>query len=200
MSDYCTPAEAARLLGIDGNSVRLAIRQGRLPATKVDAHWLILVADLEHYRDTYPPRRGRPPGRPSAPRPRDPAERRTPPPRPRRVDPNAPVLPATRPPDIRERDWTALMRRVRDGATYAEIAAELQVSKQRAQQLVTRAADMVRSPELAGLGGAVRHALVAGGYTTRDAVAQARDDDLLRLKGMNMAKLRAVRRVIPRAD
>ena len=92
------------------------------------------------------------------------------------------------------------MRRVRDGATYAEIAAELQVSKQRAQQLVTRAADMVRSPELAGLGGAVRHALVAGGYTTRDAVAQARDDDLLRLKGMNMAKLRAVRRVIPRAD
>ena len=193
MRDWYTPAEAARYLGIDPNSVRLAIRQKRLPATKVGGHWRIHAADLQHYRDTYPPRRGRLPGKRSAIEPRVPALL------PPQVDPNALVLPATRPADVRERDWTTLERHFRDGVTYDAIAAELHVSRSRVGQIIGRARDVLRSPELASLGSNMRRTLVAGGYTTRDAVAQARDVDLLRLKGMNMGKLRALRRVIPRA-
>ncbi len=45
----------------------------------------------------------------------------------------------------------------------------------------------------------IRRALVLGGYTTREAVARAGDADLLCLKRMSAARLRAVRAVIPRA-
>ncbi len=45
----------------------------------------------------------------------------------------------------------------------------------------------------------IQQALVLGGYTTREAVARASDDDLLLLKRMSPVRLREVRTVIPRA-
>ncbi len=58
----------------------------------------------------------------------------------------------------------------------------------------------LRYPDLADLPAAARGLLVRGGYTTREAIAQASDADLLLLKGLNSARLRAVRAVIPRAE
>ena len=50
------------------------------------------------------------------------------------------------------------------------------------------------------LPGGTRRALMLGGYTTREAIARASDADLLLLKGLNTARLRVVRAVIPRAE
>ena len=110
------------------------------------------------------------------------------------------VLPETRPASVSGRAWTALVRHVRDRVPYAELAAELQVSTGRAFQLAAQAAAVLRYPELVDLPAAARHTLVLGGYTTRAAVACATDAELLRLKEMSPARLRAVRAVIPRAE
>ena len=69
-----------------------------------------------------------------------------------------------------------------------------------ARQLAAQATAALRYPDLADLPSVVRQALVVGGYTTREAVAQASDADLLSLKRMSAARLRAVRAVIPRAE
>ena len=110
------------------------------------------------------------------------------------------VLPDVRPASVSERAWLALVRHVRDRVTYAALAAELDVSLHTARQLAAQAAAALRYPDLADLPAAARRALVLAGYTTREAVARASDTDLLRLKRMSTARLRAVRAVIPRAE
>lgn len=47
---WFTPAEVANQTGVTGHAVRLAIREGRLPATKIDGRWQISPADLVAYR------------------------------------------------------------------------------------------------------------------------------------------------------
>ena len=83
---------------------------------------------------------------------------------------------------------------------YAALGAEWHVAPSTAEQLAARAAGALRYPSLADLPSAARRALVLGGYTTREAVARASDADLLLLKGLNTARLREVREVIPRAE
>jgi hypothetical protein len=92
-----------------------------------------------------------------------------------------------------------LVRHVRDRVPYTTLAAELGVSDHSARQLAAQAAEALRYPDLAELPGVARRALVVGGYTTREAVAQASDADLLRLKRITPARLGAVRAVIPHA-
>lgn len=41
---------AATRLGVTDSAVRMAIRQGRLPADQVDGRWRIAREDVEHYR------------------------------------------------------------------------------------------------------------------------------------------------------
>ncbi len=118
----------------------------------------------------------------------------------RQFDAGALRLPDVRPAGISERAWLALVRHVRDRVPYTALGPELHVSSDVAGQLAAQAAAALRYPELADLSGDVRHVLVAGGYTTRQAVAEASDADLLRLYRMSMARLRAVRAVIPRAE
>ena len=110
------------------------------------------------------------------------------------------VLPDVRPASVSERAWAVLVRHVRGRVPYAALAAELGVSLHTARQLAAQAASALRYPDLATLSSGTRRALVLGGYTTREAVARASDDDLLILKGMGAARLRAVRAVIPRAE
>ena len=118
----------------------------------------------------------------------------------RQFDEDTLRLPDVRPASISERAWLALVRHVRDRVTYTALAAELDVSLHTARQLAAQAAAALRYPDLADLPSVVRQALVVGGYTTREAVAQASDADLLSLKRMSPARLRAVRAVIPRAE
>ena len=110
------------------------------------------------------------------------------------------VLPDVRPAAASERAWTVHVRHVRDRVPYVALAAELRVSHDVAQRLAAQAAAALRYPDLADLPSASRRALVLAGYTSREAVAQASDADLLLLKGMRTARLREVRAVIPRAE
>jgi hypothetical protein len=110
------------------------------------------------------------------------------------------VLPDTRPGSVSERAWAVLVRHVRDRVPYAALAAELGVSEHTAGQLADQAAAALRYPDLADVPSGVRRALELGGYTTREAIAQASDADLLMLKRMSPARLREVRAVIPRAE
>ena len=109
------------------------------------------------------------------------------------------ALPDVRPAALDERAWAVLVRHVRDRVPYTALAAELRVSQHTARQLAAQAAAALQYPDLADLPSVVRQALVLGGYTTREAVARASDADLLRLKRMSTARLRAVRAAIPRA-
>src|SRR3712207_6200237 len=108
-------------------------------------------------------------------------------------------LPDTRPAGISERAWAVLVRHVRDRVPYTALAAELRISQHTAGQLAAQAAAALRYPDLADLPSVIRRALVLAGYTSREAVAQASDDDLLLLKRMSPARLREVRTVIPQA-
>ena len=110
------------------------------------------------------------------------------------------VLPDARPISISERAWAALARHVRDRVPYGELAAEWGVSEHTARQLAAQAAAALQYPELADLPSPLRRVLVLGGYTTHEAVARASDADLLLLKGLGAARLRAVRALIPRAE
>ncbi len=110
------------------------------------------------------------------------------------------VLPPARPASVSERAWLVLVRHVRDRVPYTALAAELRLSDHTARQLAAQAAAALRYPALADLPSATRRVLVLGGYTTRAAVARASDADLLVLKRMSPARLRAVRAVIPRAE
>ena len=118
----------------------------------------------------------------------------------RQVDEGALRLPNVRPASVGERAWLALVRHVRDRAPYRELAAEWQLSESRVRDLAARAAAALRYPDLADLPSGLRHRLVLGGYTSREAVARASDADLLLLKGLNTARLGEVRAVIPRAE
>ncbi len=118
----------------------------------------------------------------------------------RQFDEGALVLPDVRPASVSERAWTGLVRHVRDRVPYAALAAELGLSQRTVQRLAERAAAALGYPDLADLPSASRRALVLAGYTSREAVAQASDADLLLLKGLHMARLQAVRAVIPRAE
>jgi hypothetical protein len=117
----------------------------------------------------------------------------------RQFDQGRLVLPDQRPASVSARAWLVLVRHVRDRVPYTALAAEMGVSQHTAHQLAAQAAAPLRYPDLADLPGVIRQALVLGGYTTREAVAQASDADLLSLKRMSAARLRAVRGVIPRA-
>ena len=118
----------------------------------------------------------------------------------RRFEEGTLVFPDTRPDSVSERAWAVLVRHVRDRVPYAALAAELRISDHTARQLAAQAAAALRYPDLADLPGGPRRALVLGGYTSREAIARASDADLLRLKGLNTARLRALREVIPRAE
>jgi hypothetical protein len=118
----------------------------------------------------------------------------------RQFDEGALFLPDTRPASVSERAWRVLVRHVRDRAPYTALAAELCVSEHTAGQLAAQAAAALQYPDLADLPGVARRALVLGGYTSREAVAQASDADLLSLKRMSRVRLREVRAVIPRAE
>ena len=110
------------------------------------------------------------------------------------------VLPDVRPASVSERAWMVLVRHVRDRVPYRVLAAEWRVSDARVRVLAARAATALRYPDLADLPSELRHRLVLSGYTSREAIARASDADLLRLKRMSPARLREVRRVIPRAE
>ena len=71
--DLLTTGEAGRRLGIDGESVRRAIIEGRMPATRVGNFHLVTERAVEDYRATYPLR----PGRPAGSKDRVPRRRRT---------------------------------------------------------------------------------------------------------------------------
>src|SRR5919202_2476921 len=184
--DPLTPAEAAQHLGVTAGRIRQLIDSGELPAMKRGRHWSIRRADLDSLR-----RRRMAPG---------PAKMTS---RPtnlqRQVERGALQLPAVRPASVSERAWAVLVRHVRDRVPYTALAAELRVSKHIAEQLAAQAAEALRYPDLADLPGVVRRALVVGGYTTREALAQASDADLLRFKRMTPTRLGAVRAVIPHA-
>ncbi len=109
-------------------------------------------------------------------------------------------LPDTRPASVSERAWLVLVRHVRDRAPYTALAAELGISQHTARQLADQAAAALRYPDLADLPSVIRQALMRGGYTTREAITRASDVDLLSVKRMSPARLREVRRVIPRAE
>ena len=118
----------------------------------------------------------------------------------RLVDAGEVRLPDDCPPCVDAHAWGLLVRHVRDRVPYAALGAELRVSSRYAGDLADQAAAALRHPELADLPSEVRRVLVQGGYTTREAVARASDADLLLLKGLNTARLREVRAVIPRAE
>ena len=80
------------------------------------------------------------------------------------------------------------------------LATELRVPHATVRHFAEQAAAALRYPELADLPSELRRVLVLGGYTTREAIARASDADLLLLKRMSTARLRAVRAVIPRAE
>ena len=117
----------------------------------------------------------------------------------RQCDEGTLALPAVRPAALDERAWAVLVRHVRDRVPYGALASELHLSPAAVRRLAVRAAAALRHPELAELPRGTRRALTLNGYTTRAAVARASDAELLRLKGMSTARLRAVRAVIPRA-
>ena len=110
------------------------------------------------------------------------------------------VLPDVRPASVSERAWRALVRHVRDRVPYVALAVELGLSGHTARLLAAQAAAALLYPDLADLPGEIRRVLMLGGYTTREAIAQASDADLLNLNRMTPARLRAVRGVIPRAE
>ncbi len=110
------------------------------------------------------------------------------------------VLPDARPAGISERAWAVLVRHVRDRVPYVALAAEWQISEETIRGLAMRAAAALQYPDLADLSGQLRRTLVLGGYTTPEVIAQTSDADLLLLKGLHMARLQAVRAVIPRAE
>ena len=110
------------------------------------------------------------------------------------------VLPDVRPASVSERAWRALVRHVRDRVPYRVLAVEWRVSDARVRDLAAQAATALRYPDLADLPADVRYVLETGGYTTREAVARASDEDLLLLKGMRTARLRVVRAVISRVE
>ena len=118
----------------------------------------------------------------------------------RQFDEGRLILPDARPASVSERAWTALVRHVRARVPYTVLGAELGVSNDVAGQLAAQAAAPLQYPDLADLPSVIRQALVLGGYTTREAVAQASDAELLLLKRMSPARLREVREVIPRAE
>ncbi len=107
------------------------------------------------------------------------------------------VLPDVRPAGLDERAWAALVRHVRDRVPYGELAREVHLEPNGVRRLAVRAAAALRHPELADLLSGTRRSLILGGYTTREAIAQASDADLLRLRGMRAVRLREVRAVIP---
>ena len=109
------------------------------------------------------------------------------------------ALPEVRPAALDERAWAVLVRHVRDRVPYSVLAGEYQITSHSIRRLAVRAAAALRHPELADLPGGTRRALILGGYTTREAIAQASDAELLRLTRMGAARLRAVRAAIPRA-
>ena len=117
----------------------------------------------------------------------------------RRLEAGEFALPAARPPALDERAWAVLVRHVRERAPYGALADELHLSAHGVRRLAVRAAAALRHPELAELPGGTRRALLLAGYTSREAIARASDAELLRLKGLSAARLRAVRAVIPRA-
>lgn len=49
MPPMMTPVEAARVLKIDPDSIRRAIREGRLHARKRDRRWLVFRSSVEGY-------------------------------------------------------------------------------------------------------------------------------------------------------
>ena len=118
----------------------------------------------------------------------------------RQFDEGALVLLDVRPASASERAWTVLVRHVRDRVPYAVLAVELGLSQRTVQRLAERAAAALWYPDLDDLPSASRRALVLAGYTSREAVAQASDEALLRLNRMSTARLRAIREVIPRAE
>ena len=46
---WMTTTQAGTRLGITDRAVRLAIQEGRLPATNVDGHWRITNEDIAHF-------------------------------------------------------------------------------------------------------------------------------------------------------
>ena len=118
----------------------------------------------------------------------------------RQFDEGALLLPDIRPVSVSERAWLVLVRHVRDHVPYATLAAELGLSDHTAGQLAAQAAAALRYPDLADLPSGTRRALVLGGYTSRAAIAQASNADLLSLNRLGAARLRAVRAVVPRAE
>ena len=181
--DSLTPAEAARELGVTAGRIRQLIDGGELPAIKRGRHWSIRRADLDALRRR---RKARVPAKITTDLQRQ-------------VERGALQLPAVRPASVSERAWAVLVRHVRDRVPYTALAAELRISKATAQRLAAQPAEALRYPDLADLPGVARRALVVGGYTTREAVAQASDADLLSLKRMSPTRLEAVRTVIPHA-
>ena len=92
--------------------------------------------------------------------------------------------------------------------TYRQLAAHLGLSPGRVWQVAARARDKLRAlgqarerpPEVAmlwTLPTLVRNALQRAGYTRREQIARATDQELLTIRHLGPLGLRAVRRVIP---
>jgi excisionase family DNA binding protein len=53
---WYTPQQIATQMGVTPHAIRLAIREGRLPATKHGRTWRITPAEYKNYRHTHSPR------------------------------------------------------------------------------------------------------------------------------------------------
>ena len=60
LDDYADALEASRVLGVHPKTVKLLIREGKLPATKFGNKWLVEKHRLHAFAGGYDPRKGRP--------------------------------------------------------------------------------------------------------------------------------------------
>ena len=107
----------------------------------------------------------------------------------RLVDGEAVVLPDACPPCVDEHTWRLLVRHVREGVPYAALAREAGVSRPAVRARVERLLGRLRTPDLLCLPPPLWRALVAAGYTTRDAIAATPDEALLAVPGLDRAAL-----------
>lgn len=53
--EWYTPEQIATQTRLTGHAIRLAIREGRLPAEKVDGRWRVTPADYRNFRASHTP-------------------------------------------------------------------------------------------------------------------------------------------------
>jgi hypothetical protein len=113
-------------------------------------------------------------------------------------------LPGERPPQLTERQWQLLTLHVRDGVSYAELAARFGVTPPVVRELALIASRLLLlsalrpTEDLSDVPQPILAPLIRAGYRTRAAVARATDEELLAVHRIGAAGLRQLRALIPR--